>query len=428
MRLKTIAVALGAAAAMPSAFADVTLSGNINAGPAYLHQGNGSSNTANSFIGTGPTAQQGISRSGINTNYSNVTIGSMEDLGGGLKLDFAFQIIAPFQGNQGVQNRNSHIGLVGDSWGGVWVGTNEQLYERYMYTVDPLDGAAGIGGNLQVLGSPGFGTVFDQPAGTTGVFGNGGSMIGQAGFYRRQENAVWYDSPNWGGFTFGAYTTLSTFRSNATGTIPGLNPSIWGVGAKYVGPVIPVQVWAAYEHHKDMFGLNVISTAGGTGGNVTLPGFNGATSSRDQGFQVGVGYTLGDIFLFGNFERLKYKTDGIAGPIIDRYRRDAWSVGLKWNVPTGYVGAQYIQAQNGKCDLADGTACNADNTAAKMVGLGYYHTLSKQTQAYVMATYIKNDSLQSYLPAGGGDPSGTGLPVNLGGNVWGATVGLKHSF
>jgi hypothetical protein len=84
-------------------------------------------------------------------------------------------------------------------------------------------------------------------------------------------------------------------------------------------------------------------------------------------------------------------------------------------------------ANNGKCDNADGSGCNADNTGAKMVGLGYYHTLSKQTQAYIMGTYIKNDSLQSYLPAGGGDASGTGLPVNLGVNIWGATIGLKHS-
>ena len=81
----------------------------------------------------------------------------MEDLGGGLKLDFAYQITAPINGNNNVQNRNSHIGLVGDSWGGVWWGSNENLYERYFYTVDPLDGAAGMGGNLQILGSPGYG-------------------------------------------------------------------------------------------------------------------------------------------------------------------------------------------------------------------------------------------------------------------------------
>jgi predicted porin len=82
---------------------------------------------------------------------------------------------------------------------------------------------------------------------------------------------------------------------------------------------------------------------------------------------------------------------------------------------------------NATCELASGAGCNADDTGAKMVGLGYYHTLSKQTQAYVMGTYIHNDSLQSYTIAGG-DPAGPGLPVNLGSDQWGAIIGLKHTF
>ena len=444
MNKTLIALAVAAAFAAPAAYADVTLSGNITAGPTILHQGSGSSNVSNSITSTGAVAQEGITRTGIDTNYSNITIASMEDLGGGLKLDFAFQIIAPINGNLATQNRNSHIGLTGDSWGGIWIGTNEQLYERYLYSVDPLDGAAGLGGNLQMLGTPGYGAVFDQPTGGgLGGLSNGGNLIGTADFYRRQEDAVWYDSPSWNGFTFGAYTTLSAFKTNTTTagtigsttgvTIPGVNPTIWGVGAKYVGPSFPIQAWVAYENHHDLFGLNVISTAGAGCASAasvgcTLPGVNGATSSSDHGIQVGVGYTLGDIFFYANFEQLKYQTDGLVGPIVNEYKRNAWSIAGKWNIATGYVGAQYIQAQNATCDMADGSSCNADNTGGKMVGLGYYHTLSKQTQAYIMGTYIKNDSLQSFLPAGGGTSVGAGLPVNLGGNIWGAIVGLKHTF
>ena len=89
----------------------------------------------------------------------------MEDLGGGLKLDFAAQIAWNTANNAGLSNRNSHIGLVGESWGGVWYGSNENIYERYFYTHDPLDGAAGLGGNLQILGNPGAGSVF-RPAAT----------------------------------------------------------------------------------------------------------------------------------------------------------------------------------------------------------------------------------------------------------------------
>ena len=68
---------------------------------------------------------EGVSNFGVSSNYSNVTISSVDDLGGGLKLDFAYQITAPTSSVGGVSNRNSHIGLVSDSWGGIWYGSNE---------------------------------------------------------------------------------------------------------------------------------------------------------------------------------------------------------------------------------------------------------------------------------------------------------------
>ena len=76
----------------------------------------------------------GVGNVGLASNYTNITIASMEDLGGGLKLDFAAQINWDTVNTGGLSNRNSHIGLVGESWGGVWYGTNENLYERYLYT------------------------------------------------------------------------------------------------------------------------------------------------------------------------------------------------------------------------------------------------------------------------------------------------------
>src|SRR5215471_13372405 len=167
MKKSLVALAVAAAFAAPAAYADVTLSGSINAGPAIVKTGESSGaagsassirhDTVDGTLNTPGSKKDSVTRTGINTNYSNVTIASMEDLGGGLKLDFAYQLTANFQdANNAATNRNSHIGLVGDSWGGVWVGTNENLYERYYYTVDPLDGAAGIGGNLSIMGSPGY--------------------------------------------------------------------------------------------------------------------------------------------------------------------------------------------------------------------------------------------------------------------------------
>src|SRR3954463_4531595 len=281
MKRTMIALAVGAAFAAPVAYADVTLSGSINAGPAVVKSNDGSSGQANSIrstVGATPGNTSGQTSTGINTNYTNITIGSMEDLGGGLKLDFAYQFTANFQSvTASPQNRNSHIGLVGDSWGGVWIGTNENLYERYFYTVDPLDGAAGMGGNLQVFGSPGYGTVFDAP-GTSGPLGPGTGPRGTAGFYRRTDQTVWYDSPNWGGFTFGAYTTMNAYK---TGNTALSNPNVWGVGGKYVGPTVPIQAWVAYERHRDLNGLAQI-TGGPSAAALAASGF-GSTPATTFG-------------------------------------------------------------------------------------------------------------------------------------------------
>src|SRR5438128_11825113 len=97
MKRTMIALAVGAAFAAPGAYADGTLSGSINAGPAWVKSNDGSSGQANSIRSTvGATTGQssGQTSSGLNTNYTNITIGSMEDLGGGLKLDFAYQFTA----------------------------------------------------------------------------------------------------------------------------------------------------------------------------------------------------------------------------------------------------------------------------------------------------------------------------------------------
>ncbi len=105
MKKTLIALAVGSAFAAPAAYADVTLSGSINAGPAYVAvtatEATGRQSNSYQRNRGGDRAQAGAERTtAINTNYSNITIGSLEDLGGGLKLDFAYQLTANFQNLQ----------------------------------------------------------------------------------------------------------------------------------------------------------------------------------------------------------------------------------------------------------------------------------------------------------------------------------------
>jgi predicted porin len=412
MKKSLVALAVGAAFAAPAAYADVTISGAINMGVEFLSVSDGDDATC----GTGPDCD-GLSNFGVASNYSNVTISSIDDLGGGLKLDFAYQITAPTSSVGDVSNRNSHIGLVSDSWGGIWYGSNENIYERYYYSVDPLDGAAGLGGNLAIMGTPG-GAVF----GTYGASAD--NPAGGYTWYRRDEQVIWYDSPNFGGFTFGVVWQTNFNKSNdafGTGTGIETNPSMWQIGAKYVGTSMPLQAWAAYGDRSDQFGL--IGAAANRGVAIS------ASGSSDTAIQLGAGWTLGDIFIFANYEMLEYELSDVAGGLgpqsINQWERDAFSVGMKWNLASGYLGAQYIQALEASCDLAGGGDCSfADDTGASQISVGYYHNLSKQTQAYIVGAWLSNDDNANYGTAGIGNDA----LFNPGTTAYGIGVGLKHSF
>jgi len=410
MKKTLMALAVGAAFAAPAAYADVTLSGTINMGIEYLNVGSESQRAADARGGVpGTPRRNGTGNLGIATNYSNVNISSMEDLGGGLKLDFNFQIVAPTASVGGVSNRNSHIGLVGDSWGGVWYGSNENIYERYFYTIDPLDGAAGLGGNLQMLGTPG-GAVFST-CGQTATPGSCGYT-----FYRRDEQTIWYDSPNWNGFTFGAAYQTNYAKNQRAGT----NPQMFQLGAKYAGTTMPLELWGAYARRKDQFGLEGAVVALGQGANS-----NTASGSTDQGWHLGGAYTLGDVKVFGGYEDLKWKLNGGLATDITEYKRAAWYIGLKWNLASGYLGAQFIQALKGKAGVGGAGTNTVDETGAYSLGVGYYHNMSKQTQLYGVISYIDNKDLANYGTAGIGNASSFN---NLGATYWGAGVGIRHAF
>jgi predicted porin len=439
MKKTLIALAVGAALA-PAAHADVVLTGVINLGPTVHNTSGGSTGLTNSITSSSANPVGGTTI-GLSRNYSWLGVGSTEDLGNGLKLDVFLQFQMEPQGNAGITNRNSRVGFTGESWGGIWYGSNENIYERYLYSTDPLDGAMGVGGNLSILGTPGYGVVFDAPTGKGGPFGT-------AGFYRRTEHTIWYDSPNWNGFTFGAAYLMPAYNTTcgqtALGNLVTSDPAVnggaltpgsacqdpnqkinpWGVsvGAKYAGTSIPLEVWAAYERHKDFFGMAAIGFAGGANTGVSAVG----TSATDTGIQAGVAYTLGDVRLFALFEQLKYKHDGAPVGDLSEYKRNAWGAGLKWNLASGYVGAQYLQANNASCTFNDGTQCNADNTGARLIGAGYFHNLSKQTQVYLVGARINNKDLASFAPAGALGVYNNG--VLPGQNITSFTVGVKHSF
>lgn len=389
MNKKLLVLALAGAFIAPAAMADVTISGTINMGPGWGSSSDGTSNAAgNSITGaiapiSGPTdSRLGYSNTGLTSNNSNVNLNSTEDIGDGNKVVFNAQLDFSNTGSTvhdtdgALRQRNTFMGFEGN-WGSLRLGINEHIYERYMYQSDVLDGAAGIGGNLQMLGSPG-GVVFDARN-----QGNCSATSGCAGFYRRTSNSIWYDSPDIAGFTFGVAMTLNAYQGSKTDTKPG----VLSMGAQYKPADMPFFVNVAYERHKDMFGLNFIT------------GQTTGTGSTDTGMQIGGGVNLGDLGLFARWEQLKYKTEGLSSGI-GEYKRDAIWLGAKYNVPTGYLALQIGMANDGKCSNVASGNCNASDTGSTMIAGGYGHNLSKQTQLLFYGSMTNNDQYANYINIG----------------------------
>jgi predicted porin len=387
MKKSLIAVAVAGLFTAPVAMAEVTLSGAINLGIEIAKSGTATGGT--------PTS---LTRTLLNSNYSHVDLESTDDIGGGNKVIFHYQLVAQPQNAEGNNNfnRNSFLGVAGN-WGAFKMGTNENVYERFMYTADPIDGALGPGGNLMLLGTPGAGAAF-QAGQNIGVVGP------QVDFYRRTDQTIWYESPNFSGFSFEIDRTLSAFKTDTT------NPNVTSLGGKFQPDGAPFYVDLSYEQHKDMFGLVAIAAATPGGGAIT------GTSSKDTGIQIGGGYTIGDLGLNLRYEQLKYKLDGSSSAVTE-YKRNAYWFGAKYNLPSGYVGGEIGVAQSGKTNVG-----TVSDTGAKIFGVGYFHNLSKQSQLQFIYGRTDNDDNATYTQAGapnGGAPGATNQVFH---------VGIKHTY
>lgn len=402
MKKSLVALAVVGAFSAP-AMADVTISGAINVGPAWGRISDGSASTETNDINAG-TGTKGFSNTGLTSNYSNINITSTDDIGGGNKLVFNYSLDVSNSGSTvhdvdgAARSRNTNLQFQG-SWGSFGMGINEHIYERYQYSTDVLDGAVGIGGNLQMLGSVG-GNVFDN--GNKNCTAAAGCME----FYRRQGHSLFFDSANYGGLTFGVALSLNAYKDTAN---DASTPRFWSAGVKYAPEGGVFFIDAAIERHLDMYGVQAIA-ASGTG-----------TSSSDTGLQVGGGVTFGSVSINLRYERLDYSTDGLATGAVSDYSRDAFWAGVKFGMATGYAGLQVGLASDGDCDKVGGASCNATDTGAFMVSGGYFHNLSNQTQLQFLFSITRNDRLANYVnigsPGGGAGADGTSLGF-----------GVKHVF
>jgi predicted porin len=330
----------------------VTLYGLIDAGVGY-EQVKGPHGYDASKVG----AVNGV------TGGSRFGLKGTEDLGDGLRAIFTLENgFNPQDGQFGqggrMFGRQATVGLAGRDWGQLEFGRQGNMAYKYFAAVDP------------------FGLNF--------VVANMGTTFGAANS-TRFDNMVMYQSPNWGGFKFGAgYSFNADDTSTANTNFPTAdNNREFTFGAAYING--PLNVTASYDR------LNPNDAAPGGQSEANLQEYIlGATYDFEvvklaaafgqtfDGWFTGenMGTTPSGVNKFGNLA------------LADGFKANSYMLGL--TVPLGaskvFTSWQHADPKNAKLTGGD------DNM--NVYAVGYTYDLSKRTSLYAYASYADNFAFQ----------------------------------
>jgi predicted porin len=200
MKKSTLALAVAAALATSVAVADTTLYGSARVSVDYVS------------IDGGPDAWD------VRNNSSRLGVRGEEDLGGGLSAIYQYEFgVDLTEGSSGFEsNRPKWVGLKGDSWGSVTLGTQWTSYYNVAGVADIFNSNRSFAAATGYLGGPGLGPL------------NRNFASGQ-----RMDNTIIYMSPNFSGFS--AEATLVMNGTSDLGAVPDTSDGIdlWQIAGKY---------------------------------------------------------------------------------------------------------------------------------------------------------------------------------------------------
>lgn len=352
----------------------------------------------------------------ISTNISYLGLRGKHDLGNGMAAVFQLETQLDISATAGTSNnnsandstvkgaltsRNSFLGLAGD-FGAIKIGKTDAPFKNSTARLNPFSG-----------------TVGDYSA----IIGNTGGD-NRVEFGTRLDHALWYESPNMGGFTVNALWSPGQNRSSdnsiqaigesscAGGNVPGSGALPYGCNDGSYGTAYslsgafehgPLYLSAAYEMHKN---VNRSSDADGTV--VTVNGtnytFDNTVGLGDEyGWRLGAQYKLPTHTTIGGvYEDLKRKLP--YHYFDERSRKAYWLLVSQELSPNDMIHFGWGHASKSPGSLGEHniqTVPDADN-ASNMYSAMYRHAIDKQTSWYVVyATQINHVAGHYDLGAGG---------------------------
>lgn len=331
--------------------------------------------------------------SSLTMQSSNSRLGfrGREGLGSGLTAIWQIEsAIALDQGSATFGSRDTFVGLKG-GFGTVRLGNMDTVFKSYCDDMSFLGVSSGnFVSTSSLMRKTGFGTS------------------SASSFHLRRANSERYDSPNIGGFQFGAQ-----YSSNEAKTATR-DPKVWSTGVKYQFGKLAVHL--AHEIHDDLFGgsRNVRTSQS----NFADLGVN----SKDKATQFMVQYALGAHTFEFDMNDKKYNESGTAVTGRFReYRNKSYWLGMenKWS-NKWKTAFHYIKSAAGSCALI-GAACNTNGLDGTQVDVGAQYSLSKRTNLFFLYSQLRNGYAARYNNSALDSPS-------VGEDIRQAALGLSHSF
>ncbi|HIV72665.1 MAG TPA: porin [Candidatus Aquabacterium excrementipullorum] len=311
----------------------------------YLDAAFGSyENFVENAAGTAITTERTTRVSSGNMMTSFIGFAGSEDLGGGLKAEFALEsflgvdtgTVNPTYSNLagGFWGRASWVGLSG-GFGRVILGQYDNAFFTLGYTYNP------------------FGSSMTFSPTMVSWYGLSGDVTGAAlGYDTGWVNSITYETPNLGGFT----ASLQFAPKESTGANDG-DKNNYALSAAYNAG--PLSLMAVYTNSGDA------ST-------------NTAYFIRQKNFGLGASYDFGVVKLQGQYAQIK-SFDSTTG---DESEKDKFFQ-LGATIPVTSAGNVLVTYGQTKYEIAAGQA------KLKQFAVGYDHSISKRTGAYVAFTNKK---------------------------------------
>ncbi len=391
MNKKLLTVAIGAALAVPMfAQAAVTVGGQAHMSADYV----------DTFEATGTTLNSNSKKLwNISSNVSNIFFKAEEDLGGGVSGVFFLQTYFRLDDNGGATQST--------------VTASNRIHDAPAY--------AG-------LSSKSFGSILlgnmDSPTKNTGravdLFGNAiGDSRNTAADNTRFQNAVFYNTPNFGGVvvTLAHSTNLNnTIAATSADTVTNVGSTATAIDGSNTADALgvkfeqgPVMVGAAYQR--------IIANNAGT--NVTTGTYTAAYDDNSI-MNLGVSLKFGPARIVGFYQQAKANANA------DGNDADTYGIGAAFKFGNETIKAQYYNVtkmQNARSD-----------TSASVYALGFDHAFSKTFTGYVAVAVADNDSTVAGMTPGnnvgmaGGGGHGDTPNVFAGESQSGLSLGVIYNF